>query len=235
MHHVSIPTLKPIKALIIYEQQNHVPFIQHHNISYSGNIDSEGSPITQSAMRELLATFYDDFKQQMTGGESVLDSRLLVHNASKQLMAWWEPAQQRKKFYKKNGKQKTLDVGWPPLVFIVTKDDLYCFALKRNERPTADTELMYAPLWNFYDNHSMCQGTARYPSTIEPNTINEWNDAVYNSAFTHSNGCHPRVKKGQDKVMDVWEKAAATKSKKFPISQLITTNITLQEAIDEQA
>jgi len=85
----------------------------------------------------------------------------------------------------------------PALVFLISGKDLYVRALAEDTRPSANTRLKNAPYWNTDARGLVCQGDMRVPDEVAVSTIRGWEDAYFQSAFTHPNGAvrlttHPK-------------------------------------------
>ena len=85
----------------------------------------------------------------------------------------------------------------PALVFLISGNDLYVRALSEEVRPSADTRLKNVPYWNTDGRGLVCQGDMRTPNEVSVSAIRGWEEAYFQSAFTHPNGAvrlttHPK-------------------------------------------
>ncbi|MBD3587526.1 MULTISPECIES: PRTRC system protein B [Salinimonas] len=105
------------------------------------------------------------------------------------LLVWHTPKQKRDMWFNV-GKQTPLKVWWPSLVFAVNPGSnfsaLTVYAKATNQRPSTQTKLYHAPLMNI-SGGSLCQGGARVPAKRDFTTLNEMEDTLFDSYFTHTN------------------------------------------------
>jgi PRTRC genetic system protein B len=81
-------------------------------------------------------------------------------------------------------------------VFVAKDKDMWAFALKGKARPTAETKLFHVPMMNVWENGKVCTGSVPLPSSTVAQSIKEWEDAFWNSHFTHPNHKRPVRYKG---------------------------------------
>jgi PRTRC genetic system protein B len=180
-----------------------------------------GSPITQEA---LLAMFEQLAKRHSLNTDLIPEHVLSI---SADHMVWWMPAVERNVFFntRELGKRGA-KVPHPALVFAVVQGNWFVFALAKNERPTEKTPLHYAPYFNVYDAGNICIGSARVPKAISAKTIPVWQDAFFDSEFTHVNGSkrkssHPRGEYA------MWKELLDGVYKAFPIEYLVPMGSTI--------
>jgi PRTRC genetic system protein B len=82
----------------------------------------------------------------------------------------------------------------PALIFKVAGRDLFVRAVATNSRPSPETPMKTAPYWN--TDARVCAGSMRVPETSDVASIPQWEDAFFQSEFTHAAGavrltCHP--------------------------------------------
>jgi PRTRC genetic system protein B len=165
-------------------------------------------------------------------GIEILPENVIARTAD--VIVWWSPAQVHRMFFSDRGGDKALRelngrrYPHPPLVFRASGNHLWIRALRRNERPKLDTKLCMAPYWNCYDNSSVCTGTMRIPQQKSIAAIVEWENAFFNSAFSHAAGVtrHTRYRDG---LLAMW-KALRGKSR-FPAQYLFPLNETLEQFV----
>lgn len=115
----------------------------------------------------------------------------------------------------------------PGLIFIaVAGARLRCFAYKGKGRPSATTELYYAPFGNVYKQGDFCTGNASVPTTITKSNIPAWEGFVLDATNTHSGAVNPVI--GVDDIQQLqsfYEALAASGAKAFPNRSLRPFNI----------
>jgi PRTRC genetic system protein B len=190
------------KALLIYEQHSgNKTAVSVHPVNQG--VIGAGEPITMEAIEALSVSLGRNLSACYLSPEVVC--------LGLGRMAWFCPSNRRRIWFTKNTECAHLNgkvVQHPPLLFVVKDRQLSVFALAKNERPSATTKLYRAPYWNLYDDGAMCKGSARYPEQPIPANIKQFEDAFFNSAFSHPNVrsklCkHPQGHKG------LWEESAA--------------------------
>ena len=107
-------------------------------------------------------------------------------------IAWWTRGRPRPMFIR--GANPSAEVlngkiyPHPALVFLISGKDLYIRALGEQVRPSADTRLKNAPYWNTDARGLVCQGDMPVPNEVSVSAIRGWEEAYFQSAFTHPNG-----------------------------------------------
>jgi PRTRC genetic system protein B len=83
----------------------------------------------------------------------------------------------------------SFEVKWPSLLFIANKRDakLFVFALAASSYPSEDAIVYHAPLMNIGRDGLVCQGSASLPAEISSATIDQMEETIYDSNFTHIN------------------------------------------------
>jgi PRTRC genetic system protein B len=119
-------------------------------------------------------------------------------------LAWWCPAARRRIWFKADGRfngggtenhSETARVTrlngkfvhHPALLFLSKGNTIAVFALAASERPGPNTPIYRAPYWNLWKSGVMCQGNRHVTDTATPSAIPEYEDAFFNSAFSHTN------------------------------------------------
>ena len=106
----------------------------------------------------------------------------------------------------------------PALLFVVRNGVLFVRALPNNRRPDPDTRLAAAPYWNIDSNGAVCAGTMRIPKSLTVASIPAWQQAFFQSEFTHPGGAG-RLTKRKGGTAALWKSLAGKKV--FPRSTLI--------------
>ena len=118
----------------------------------------------------------------------------------------------------------------PPLVWKVSGRDLWVRALFENRRPEATTKLCVAPYWNVDGETGWtCQGSMHSPEASGVTAITLWEQAFFQSEFTHQNGVRKLTTHPQG-FFGLWSSLAGTR-RRFPVAYLNPTNEILQEFV----
>jgi PRTRC genetic system protein B len=106
----------------------------------------------------------------------------------------------------------------PALLLVVRNGVLFVRALPNNRRAEPDTRLAAAPYWNIDSNGAVCAGTMRIPKSVTVASISAWQQAFFQSEFTHPGGAG-RLTKRKGGTAALWKSLAGKKI--FPRSTLI--------------
>ena len=145
-----------------------------------------------------------------------------------ELIAWWTPAAMRPMFFRRGSELASVSgklFPHPALLFVVRSGTLFVRALPTSERPQAGTKLAAAPYWNIDGNGAVCAGTMRTPKSLNVSSIAAWQQAFFQSEFTHPGGTG-RLTRRKGGTAVLWKGLAGKKT--FPRSTLIET-----ERLDE--
>ena len=116
----------------------------------------------------------------------------------------------------------------PPLVWKANGKDLWVRALPESCRPVAGTQLMIAPYWNVDGETGWtCQGSMRSPDEVGVGAIRLWEQAFYQSEFTHHTGTR-RLTTHPGGFLELWSSLAGGR-RKFSVKYLTPAKETLQE------
>jgi len=165
---------------------------------------------------------------------------ILPHNVlarTPDLIVWWSRARRRLMFFG-GGSQEATNLNGrlyphPPLVFKICGHELFVRALEQDTRPSANTPLKTAPYWNSEGSRGLvCVGSMRIPQEVTVESISEWENAYFSSAFTHVSGAvrltsHPGVFAGL-------RSSLADCQCFFPTEYLTDAKQALREFIDEE-
>ena len=210
--------LKLFQAALLYRNSRgnrHMTTV--HNIiqSEAGGAPSlgPGQLLSMAALRELT-------KLLGTGcAVEVLPQQVLARTPD--MLAWWTPAATRTMFFR--AQSELADVSGklfphPALLFAVSHGVLHVRALATSCRPNKATILAAAPYWNIDDNGAVCAGTMRVPKSLTVASIAAWQQAFFQSEFTHPGGAG-RLTKRRGGTAALW-KGLAGKAL-FPQSMLV--------------
>jgi len=121
----------------------------------------------------------------------------------------------------------------PPVVFKICGHELFVRALEQDARPSANTPLKTAPYWNSEGSRGLvCVGSMRIPQEVTVESINEWENAYFSSAFTHVSGA-VRLTSHSGGFVGLWSSLADCQYS-FPTEFLTDAKQTLQEFIESE-
>lgn len=186
-----------------------------------------GKPLTQAAVCRV----YRDFIGAMTIGGFLPENVLSIGVDS---LVWWCKPSPRRVFFmsEKLGGQRSAVTPHPGAVFAVKGTDWYVFAVKGNDRPTPEMELFQAPYFNVWAQGKICTGNVAIPKGNVPETITAWENAFFDSQFTHPN-IHEANKlvayRGGSYAF--WKSMLNGKHKRFPEKVLVPLNATVADLL----
>jgi PRTRC genetic system protein B len=148
------------------------------------------------------------------------------------LLVWWSRPQPRVMFFGGTD-QEALKINGlvfphPALVFKVMGKDLFVRAMTTASRPGADTPLKTAPYWNTDNRGLVCAGSMRVPESFDIASIHAWEDAYFQSEFTHAAGA-VRLTSYPEGFIGLWR--SLTGRKRFPVRYLTDAGETLAEFV----
>jgi PRTRC genetic system protein B len=144
------------------------------------------------------------------------------------MLAWWTPAAVRPMFFRAGSELGDISgklFPHPALLFAVQSGVLYVRALPTSRRPGPATKLEAAPYWNIDGHGAVCAGTMRTPKSLTVASMAAWQQAFFQSEFTHPGGAG-RLTKRRGGTTALWKSLAG--KKRFPQSTLIE-----QEPLDK--
>jgi len=114
----------------------------------------------------------------------------------------------------------------PALIFKVAGRELFVRAVATNSRPSPETPLKTAPYSN--TDARVCAGSMRVPDTSDAASIPQWEDAFFQSEFTHAAGA-VRLTSHPEGFIGLWQSLVGMK--RFPVQYLADAGETLQEFV----
>jgi len=214
--------LKLHQAILLYrnEQANrHMATV--HDIPQTA---TDGAPIlgagqllTTAVLRELARTLGTACPVEFLPEQVVA--------RTPELLAWWTPAAIRPMFFRLDSELGSISgqrFPHPALLFVVRNGLLYVRALRLSRRPNAETKLFAAPHWNIGNDGAVCAGTMRVPKSASVAALSAWEEAFFQSEFTHPGGAG-RLTKRKGGTAALWQSLAGRHS--FPLATLIETEL----------
>lgn len=215
-------------ALLVYEGRGRA-FVTWHETKPSllgGVILGEARELTTEFIRRLAQGL------GMETSAEVLPSNVLAWTGD--MAVWWAPPTVRRMFFRSNSEAPTGLSGemfaQPALVWKVAGTELAVRALRKNQRPSADTPLMIAPYWNTDgDSGVVCQGSMRAPEAGGVASLAAWEQAFFRSEFTHQTGVKKLTagKRGYFRTLETLSGGR----RRFPAESLLPAGETLSEFI----
>jgi len=146
------------------------------------------------------------------------------------MLVWWAQPRRRVIFFGGVNVEARQLNGFlfphPALIFKVAGKDLFVRAIATNSRPSPKTPLKTAPYWN--TDGRVCPGSMRVPDTFDVASIPLWEDAFFQSEFTHAAGA-VRLTSHPEGFIGLWRSLVG--KKRFPVQYLTDAGETLQEFV----
>jgi PRTRC genetic system protein B len=217
--------LKLYQAVLLYRNDHGNRFMATvHGVVQK---DGDGSPVLGAGQLLSTASLRELARQLGTGCPvEFLPDQVVARTPD--LLAWWAPAAVRPMFFRAGSELETVSskrFPHPALLFVVRNNVLHVRALFAAQRPRPDGKLAAAPYWNIDSNGAVCAGTMRVPKSLTVASIAEWQQAFFQSEFTHPGG-GGRLTRRCGGTAALWKNLAG--KERFPISTLVE-----QESIDQ--
>jgi PRTRC genetic system protein B len=215
------------EAVLVYRAGGGGAFASLHRVKQA----DDGPPYL--APGESLTTAFVRALAQGLGAQ--VNSEIFPENIlarTPDLLVWWSRPQRRVMFFggtdEETRKINGLIFPHPALVFKVAGRDLFVRSAGTTSRPGPETPLKTAPYWNTDNRGLVCAGSMRVPESSDIASILAWQDAYFQSQFTHAAGA-VRLTSHPGGFIGLWTSLAGRK--RFPVRYLTDAGETLQEFV----
>jgi PRTRC genetic system protein B len=163
----------------------------------------------------------------------ILPDNVLVRTPDQ--IVWWSKPRRQVMFFDGGSEDAAKLNGHvyphPPLVFKVSRHELYVRALDCDVRPCATAPLKTAPYWNTEGTRGLvCAGTMRIPQDVTVDSTSEWESAFFSSSFTHPSGA-VRLTSHPQGFVGLWL-SLADRDRSFPAEFLTDARQTLRQFVN---
>ncbi len=209
-------------AILLYET-----FATVHDVELKGGKQPVIKP-GELATKEGLISALRALLPETERGTGLLAENILATGVDH--MVWWvKPATREVWFSCKDiGGERHAPVPNPGLVMVVSKSGWHVFAVKGKDRPTPETELFQVPYFNVWAGGKICTGTARTPQGADAKKPKAWEDAFFQSFFTHPNIHAPQKLVAKGGAFKFWKDMLDGRYQRFPEGMLVATKQTMQ-------
>ena len=217
--------LKLYQAMLLYKNDHG----NRHMATVHGVVqqNGDGSPLLGAGQLLSTASLRELARQLGTGCPvEFLPDQVVARTPD--LLAWWTPAATRPMFFRAGSELEGISgkrFPHPALLFVVHHNVLLVRALFASQRPHPQSKLAAAPYWNIDSNGAVCAGTMRVPRSLTVPSIAAWQQAFFQSEFTHPGG-GGRLTKRRGGTAGLWKSLAG--KQRFPSSTLVE-----QESLDQ--
>jgi len=215
------------EAVLVYRAGGGGAFASLHRVKQADDgapYLAPGEPLTTGFARALAQGLGAQVKPE------IFPENILARTPD--LLAWWSRPQCRVMFFggtdQEARKLNGLLFPHPALMFKVAGKDLFVRAMATTSRPHPETKLKTAPYWNTDGRGLVCAGSMRVPESSDIASIPAWQDAYFQSQFTHAAGA-VRLTSHPGGFFGLWKGLSGRK--RFPVRYLIDAGETLQEFV----
>lgn len=206
-----------------YANQREFCFASIHDVDNKTDVPKimQGMSVAKTAIIEALEQLVPEHRIQ----KELLPENVLAKG--RDYLVWYAKPQKRCVWFKcKEFGDVSGPVDHPGLVFIVSKNQWYVFAINGDERPTADTPLFVAPYFNVWDGGHICIGNLDLPKGNMRFDTAAWEECFFRSYFTHPNvHTNGGLTKYRGGIFALWR--ALLKGRVFPQKSLVPYDQTL--------
>src|SRR5271165_5181622 len=210
--------LKLYQAVLLYRNDHGNRFMATvHGVVQK---EADGTPLLGSGQLLSAAALRELTKQLGTSCPAEFLPENVVARIP-ELIAWWTPAAARPMFFRDGSELADFSGNLfpnPALLFVVRNGVLFVRALPNNRRPNPDARLAAAPYWNIDSDGAVCAGTMRAPKSLTVASIPAWQQAFFQSEFTHPGG-GGRLTKRRGGTTALWKSLAG--KERFPLATLV--------------
>ena len=219
------------RAILVYATQGGGNFATVHDIAEQPNGGATilpGRPMTAFAAARMARRL----TKRRQGG--FIPDKLLYQDCG--AVAWWLPPAQRRIWFRcaqreLGAAERSEVVSHPGLVFCVTSSrKWYVWAVRGDARPNEGTQLFRAPYFNVWESGQICVGNVDLPERATTERLEEWNNAFFDSWFTHPN-VHQGLVHYRGGAYGFWRDMLDGKHASFPQRVLVSLDRTLGEAL----
>ena len=215
------------QAVLVYRGGGDGAFASLHQVKQDENgipYLTPGEALTTAFLRTLAQGLGAQVKPE------ILPDNILARTPD--MLVWWSRPRPRVMFFggtdEEARKLNGLVFPHPALIFKVAGKDLFVRAMATNSRPGPDTLLKTAPYWDTDGQGLVCAGSMRVPESSDIASIPAWQDAYFQSEFTHAAGA-VRLTSSPGGFIGLWKGLAGRK--RFPVQYLTDVGETLQEFV----
>lgn len=192
----SNPTPQLSHALLLWSNNNSPAYASLNPVK-AGVIGHQPKALTSKQLLQFSQQMIAPLAASILKNRSVeiTPERVLLNDPVNDLTVWWRPSRPTPQFFSCEELGTIQGVcNMPSLVFAQHERSLSVCAIAGNQRPTNDTPVFHVPMFNTYDNGSVCLGG------VSLSSIEKWTDMDQNESDflrginTHPNGNHIKTR-----------------------------------------
>ncbi|MBN2640360.1 MAG: hypothetical protein JXR78_01765 [Victivallales bacterium] len=193
-----------------------------------------GRPLDGSALNQIINDLSGNNKRKRL---EFIPERVLAQG-NKAVM-WWSPSRVAPIWFKaREDKLNAISgamVRYPSILFRVIDGRMCAWALYGNNRPVGTSMLFQMPFYNCSGDGWVCLPQGIKLPASEPGAIADWEKLFYDSNFSHAGMGVAIIKGGHAKFWTRYANQCKHKMpKRFPAEFLLSTNIKLEDLLNEE-
>lgn len=224
----------PVKGLIFFEsvKDQKSMYVEAYDTDSNGMLIN-AHPLSVQESQNLAETLQtsNDLKQDFLTPKGLLPDNILYINAGRNGSAiWYTKAKRVSLFFTNELTISNGEVNVPPLIWKACKDQVSVYATIDNKRPTAQTELYYAPFFNVHKDGRVCMGNVQIdidPKCCLEEFISQWENYFFNSKFSHLLDNYNPI---NGNIVQLWQQQVNC-NQPFPLDCLKANGKTLKSLI----
>lgn len=178
-------SINPVMALVFHSDGKST-FATKHSVGKNNSL-LRGSLVDPDKSKQLVSDILDKTPLINRKELEITPEHVLIDNSD--VLMWFKASTFAPMWFSDGGKAKSYHVNYPNLIFMIKKKSrsLYVCSVSTKSRPSLDTVVYQAPIYNTGRNGIFCLGSANLPRDININTIERCEACVLDSQFTHPN------------------------------------------------
>jgi len=220
----------PLCAIVVYGNKSNYEasyYLERREFNSNSKAFGPATPLSQEDYNDIALSVKEKQTSKGIKTRSIIDNMLsFKHGIGEKTIIWKVKADKYKLFFGKKLGIKSGEYYIPNLIFCLSNNSLKVYATKTyNIKET--TKLYKAPFHNISSDGSICMGNAKGDSNLEyvEDIIDSWNQAFFNSTFTHFNDSKLTKKNLVDTLKE------SVKTKKFDTTCLKESNQKLKQLL----
>ena len=224
----------PQKAFLIYRQNStsRQVYIESYDIGEDGApMNAHPLSLTEaSALAKALRTT-EKTEKEFLKAKGLMPKNLLYLSTGKTPYAVWHtPASYVNLLFREDLGIPSDSCAVPALIWKATRRNVAVYAITGTDEINLDTPLFHAPFFNTYEDGNVCMGNVSLQIPADcalEDFIGTWQQAFYNSYFSHMVQNHNPVK---GNMVQLWKRLSSTGAA-FPEENLIPMKRTIKNLI----
>jgi PRTRC genetic system protein B len=224
----------PVKAFVVYQKNSAEKsiYVEAYDMDKNGcPINAHPLSLKESTQLASALDTSEELTRKFLKPSGLLPKNVLHLNPEHDGSAiWYTPAQKVSLFFVESLAIPNAEAFVPPLLWKVSKNTLYIYAMVADKIINEQTALYHAPFFNLYNDGRVCMGTVKVDIKADchlQDFMQSWEQYFFKSYFSHLIGNTSPVK---GNIIQLWQKLVGS-GKPFPIKSLIKNGLTLKKLL----